>query len=71
MIPKHLSLLGLAHGLFSRQECDVLPRHSAADLTHDVETAWPRRQIASLRTLVIQGVFDAVYPGRFRDCLFE
>lgn len=75
VLAKRFAFIALEHKIVGSQQFGALPRRSAVDLTsmltHDVELAFARREVASLLTLDIQGAFDAVCPGRLRHRLIQ
>lgn len=68
VLAKRMTLGALRAGIISSQHIGALPRRSAPDLTtaltHDVEWALSRNQVASLVTLDVQGAFDALLARR-------
>jgi len=68
LLAKKMSYLAVKHHVVVEQQFGALPGRSATDLvgcvTHDIEKARQRGQVATFVTLDVQGAFDAVLHNR-------
>ncbi|KJZ68791.1 hypothetical protein HIM_11822 [Hirsutella minnesotensis 3608] len=68
LIARRLAWASIHFGVLHPQQIGALPKRSAVDLvaalTHDIDEAFARKQVATLVTLDIQGAFDTVLRNR-------
>lgn len=67
VLAKRLAWSAIRQKVVHKNQFGALPCRSSVDLTtavtHDIETAFAQRKVASFLTLDVRGAFDAVLPG--------